>query len=374
MGERGADAAALCLLVGLGGDVRCPGIAWTAAAHRASTSVPRRAAAPRRATTHTWHRAMPPPHGTKPNAAANPDQQRAWWRPFLAHPRPFRPAFYAYPDRACAVLPPGARLSSSSLRQVCAPSAPRPRAPVSPVPRRCPTAVVTSPAAMPPSDVHLRERAYMHVRAREFSLVASASALLTDPRSPSLTHTVELRLLSALSRPALALSHPCSRTLRRRLPVSPSSSPLWVGGLRAAPEVQAAPGPPLSRYRWPASPLCAWMASAPPFGRSGPPSPLPPLSPTRGPPAVPTNTAPFSSSIGSISSSSLSILTILPSPLLPPCSPATSRPGGQAAGRAPSVGRLCAPSVGSSPFQHAWNPPFQAAPHPSSPSTPVLWA
>ena len=231
--------------------------------------------------------------------------------------------------------------------------APRAPGPPSPVPRRCPTAVVTSPAAMPPSDVHLRERAYMHVRAREFSLVASASALLTDPRSPSLTHTVELRLLSALSRPALALSHPCSRTLRRRLPVSPSSSPLWVGGLRAAPEVQAAPGPPLSRYRWPASPLCAWMASAPPFGRSGPPSPLPPLSPTRGPPAVPPNTAPFSSSIGSISSSSLSILTILPFPLLPPCSPATSRPGGQAAGRAPSVGRLCAPSVGSSPFQHA---------------------
>ena len=92
--------------------------------------------------------------------------------------------------------------------------APRAPGPPSPVPRRCPTAVVTSPAAMPPSYVHLRERTYMHVRARAFSLVASASALLTDPRSPSLTHTVDLRLLSALSRPDLALSRPCSRTLR----------------------------------------------------------------------------------------------------------------------------------------------------------------
>ena len=38
-------------------------------------------------------------------------------------------------------------------------------------------------------------------------------------------------------------------------PVSLCSSPPWVGGLRAAPEVQAAPGLPLSRYRWPQFPL-----------------------------------------------------------------------------------------------------------------------
>ena len=190
MGERGADAAALCLLVGLGGDVRCPGIAWTASAHRTSTSVPRRAAAPRRATTHTWHRAIPLPHGTKPHAAANPDQQRAWWRPFLAHPRPFRPACYAYPDRACAVLPPGARLSPSSLRQVCAPSAPRPRAPVS------------RPSQVPHGRGHLTRRHASFVRslARAHLHACTCTRILA-----------RCKCFGPPDRPALAFPHPYCR-------------------------------------------------------------------------------------------------------------------------------------------------------------------
>ena len=55
-----------------------------------------------------------------------------------------------------------------------------------------------------------------------------------------------------------------------------ASLPPWVGGLWAAPEVQAAPVPPLSRYRWPHFLSCGWMAPVPPFGRSGPT--LPPLN------------------------------------------------------------------------------------------------
>ena len=54
-----------------------------------------------------------------------------------------------------------------------------------------------------------------------------------------------------------------------------ASLPPWVGGLWAAPEVQAAPVPPLSRYRWPHFLSCGWMAPVPPFGRSGPTLPPP---------------------------------------------------------------------------------------------------